>query len=54
VLSDGTLCATWRAVGEALVVDPIRPLGGAETAAVLAEGSRLARFLGLETASMRD
>ena len=54
VLSDGALCATWRTVGDGLVVDRIRPLGDAEAAAVLAEGRRLARFLGLETASIKE
>ena len=53
VLSDGVVCATWRRAPEgALVVDLLRPLGRRAAADVLAEGRRVARFLGLETASL--
>jgi len=56
VLCDGTLCATWRVVDEdeALLVDLVRPLCATEAAAVLAEGQRLADFLGVQTASVRE
>jgi hypothetical protein len=52
VLSDGTVCATWRferaASGavSALVVEQLRPLSGCAGTAVAAEGRRLTRFLG--------
>jgi hypothetical protein len=51
VLSDGTLCATWRSERsrggeiEALVVEQLRPLSGQAAARVVAEGRRLLRFL---------
>ena len=56
VLSDGTLCGTWRVVGEGegLVVDLSRPLTDTDAAAVLTEGQRLAAFLGVQTASIRE
>jgi hypothetical protein len=52
VLSDGTLCATWRlerdrgGAPSALVVEQLRPLSKRAAAAVVAEGRRVTRFLG--------
>jgi hypothetical protein len=57
VLSDGTLCATWRVERDrggaiaALVVEQVRPLSKRAGAAVVAEGRRVTRFLGDGTAA---
>jgi hypothetical protein len=50
VLSDGTLCGTWRlerggSDGATLVVDQVRPLTKRAAGAVAAEGRRMTRFL---------
>jgi Winged helix DNA-binding domain len=46
VLIDGFLRAVWKRDGEALLVKPARRLTTRDTAAVEAEGRRLAAFLG--------
>ncbi len=45
VLVDGRVSATWRVVEGAVTVEPLRPLSGADRAAVADEGREMASFL---------
>ncbi|MEU3720635.1 winged helix DNA-binding domain-containing protein [Streptomyces californicus] len=45
VLVDGRVSATWRVVEGAVTVEPLRPLSGADRAAVADEGREVASFL---------